>query len=366
MKKISYSVVGDDYDIKDPIKLLAQKEAQATGANLRRHGFEEVSATRGESAYVWRQGDIYMASVVEGLGTKNLVADAMKEITGWSYYDVVGYDTVATVVNDLISVGARPLVVHAYWAIEDNSWLLDEGRMRDLINGWRSACDLAGASWGGGETATLKGIVMKNTAEFGGSAVGIIEKKRLVTDKGLAAGDRILFLRSNGINANGISLARAVGAKTGLGYAAKLPSGVMFGEAILKRTNIYAGVVSALQEAGIEIHYLSNLTGHGLRKVMRAKREFTYMLENVFEPQEEFGFIQKEAGLAEKEMYETYNMGQDYAIFLRERDVAEAIEIIGKTGFGVLDAGYICEGERKVVLEQKGIVLEGDSLKLKG
>ena len=68
---------------------------------------------------------IYMASVIEGLGTKNLVADAMREITSKTYYDVIAHDTVATILNDLITVGAKPLLIHAYWAVADNSWLED-------------------------------------------------------------------------------------------------------------------------------------------------------------------------------------------------------------------------------------------------
>src|SRR5438105_1232457 len=120
--KITYSQVGDDYSTKDPIKKLAQNSAAETGKNLKGR-FEEISETRGESAYVWKQGDIYMASMVEGLGTKSLVADETRKITGKTYYDCVAHDTIAYIVNDLISVGAKPLVIHAYWAVEDNSWL---------------------------------------------------------------------------------------------------------------------------------------------------------------------------------------------------------------------------------------------------
>src|SRR5258708_197583 len=107
-QKITYSQVGDNYDTKDPIKVLAQTAASSTGWNLLQHGFTEVSDSRGESAYVWKQGNIYMASVTEGLGTKNLIADGTREFSGKTYYDVIGHDTVATIINDLITVGAKP------------------------------------------------------------------------------------------------------------------------------------------------------------------------------------------------------------------------------------------------------------------
>ncbi len=365
-KKITYSEVGDNYETKDPIKKLTQEAARQTGKNLFKHGFSEISDTRGESAYVWQQGNIMMASVVEGLGTKNLIADEMRKITAKTYYDVIGHDTVATVINDLITVGAKPLTIHAYWAIEDNDWLQDKKRMTDLINGWKDACNLAEASWGGGETATMKQIVIPGTSELAGSAIGIItSKNNLVISKNLKSNDRIILLKSNGVNANGISLTRAVAKKLPKGYATKLSDGIMYGDALLTKTNIYAKLIQDLLEANINIHYLSNITGHGLRKIMRAKEDFTYMIEKIVEPQEVFNFIQKHAGLSDEEMYGTYNMGMDYAIFLSEKDVKKAQEIITKNGFESLNAGYIKKGERQVVIEPKKVVFKSDTLNLR-
>ena len=210
-KKITYSQSGVNYKDIDPIKKLAQEAGRATSKNLILHGFSEIADSRGESAYVWKQGNTYMASVIEGLGTKNLVADEMRKITGKSYYDIIAHDTVATIINDLITVGAAPLVLHAYWAVGESSFLTDTQRMTDFITGWKKACDNASVSWGGGETPTLRGIVVPGTIDLGGSAIGIIKpKKRLITDSKLEIGDRILLIKSNGINANGLSLARAV------------------------------------------------------------------------------------------------------------------------------------------------------------
>lgn len=365
-QKIRYEQVGDNYETKDPVKKLFQEAARATGNNLQQHGFEEIADTRGESAYVWQQNDVYMASVIEGLGTKNLIADGMREIAGKTYYDVIGHDTIATIINDLVTVGAKPLVIHAYWAIGDNAWLQDQERMKDLISGWKNACDLAGASWGGGETATMKQIVIPGTAEFAGSAIGIIQpKERLITDKKLQSGDRILFLKSNGVNANGISLTRAIAKKLPKGYATKLPNGQMYGEALLTKTNIYAKLIQALLTGGVDIHYISNITGHGMRKVMRARGNFTYVIEEIFEPQEVFLFIQKHANLSDEEMYGTYNMGQDYAIFIPEKDIEKAQDIATENGLESLNAGYIEEGERQVMIQPKNLVYKSETLDLR-
>lgn len=364
--KITYSKVGDNYETKDPIKKLAQAEAKKTGENLKKNGFSEVVSSRGESAYVWEQGSVYMASVVEGLGTKNLVADGTRKITGKTYYDIIGHDTVATIINDLISVGATPLTLHAYWAIENNDWLQDAARMKDLVAGWKSACDLAGVSWGGGETPTLKGIVQPGTVELGGSAVGIIKpKSRLITDQKLATGDKILLLKSTGINANGLSLARAVAKKLPQGYATKLSNGQLYGEAVLNRTNIYAKLLQKLLDGGVEIHYVSNITGHGLRKIMRARQNFSYVLEKVFEPQPVFAFIQKQANLTDEEMYQTFNMGQDYVLFVSKNDVTKTLKIIEQRGFSGIEAGQVFRGAREVQIRQKKIVFASESLDLR-
>jgi phosphoribosylformylglycinamidine cyclo-ligase len=365
-KKITYSQVGDNYETKDPIKKLFQESARATGKNLLAHKFSEISDTRGESAYVWKQGDILMASVIEGLGTKNLIADGMRKTTNKTYYDVVAHDTVATVINDLITVGATPLVLHAYWAIEDNDWLYDKERMTDLITGWKKACDLAGVSWGGGETATMKQIVVKEVAEFGGSAVGIINSSiNLITDKKLKIGDRIILVKSNGVNANGISLTRAIAKKLPMGYSTKLPNGKMYGEALLTKSNIYAKLVQDLQKAGVDIHYISNITGHGLRKIMRARPKFTYLIEKIFAPQEIFNFIQKHAGLNDDEMYQTYNMGMDYAIFVGQKDVKKTLKIVQKNKLIAIDAGIVQSGEKQVIIKPKNLTFKGDTLDLR-
>lgn len=364
--KITYSQVGDNYSTKDPIKKVAQTAAAQTAKNLEARGYNEISDSRGESAFIWQiDPSNFMASVIEGLGTKNLIADEMRKVTGKTYYDIIAHDTVATIINDLVTSGAKPLVLHAYWAIEDNSWLQDEKRMSDLIRGWKEACDLSGVAWGGGETPTLKGIIEPGTVDLGGSATGIIDSpERLILTGNLQKGDRILFLKSAGINANGVSLARAVAKNLPQGYATKLPGDRTYGEALLTKTNIYAKLVQDLLDKGVKIHYISNITGHGLRKVMRDPSDFLYVIEKVYPTPELFSFIQKHANLSDSEMYGTYNMGQDYALFLPAGDVEKAQSVISENGFESLDAGYLEEGERKVIIKQKDVIFESETLDL--
>jgi phosphoribosylformylglycinamidine cyclo-ligase len=110
-----------NYSELDPFKIAAQKAAADTAHNLGTFGYEEVADSRGESAYVWDEGDKYGAATPEGLGTKNLVADRMRQLTGRSNYDNVAQDTVAMIVNDLITVGALPKVVLSHWSVAESA-----------------------------------------------------------------------------------------------------------------------------------------------------------------------------------------------------------------------------------------------------
>ena len=365
-RKITYSQSGVNYEDLDPAKKLALAAARSTAIHLKDFGFEEIEDTRGEAAFVWNQGKVLMAAVTESLGTKNLVADAMRPITNRTYYKIIGYDSVASIVNDLSSVGAKPLVVHAFWAVGDSGWFNDIQRIKDLVSGWKQACDDAKATWGGGETPSYNNIVIKEVIALGGSSVGIIKsKKRLITETKLREKDRIILIKSSGINANGISLTRALAKKLPKGYKEKLPSGKLFGDAILTKTNIYAQLIQSLLDQKINIHYISNITGHGLRKIMRAKQNFTYVIEKIFDPQEIFLFIQKHANLNDYEMYQTYNMGQDYALFIPEKDVQKAQKTITKNKFQSINAGYIEKGARQVVIKSKNIVYKSETLNLR-
>lgn len=363
-RKINYYKIVD-YDVADPAKVLAQKEGRATLDNMP-FGFSEVEGTRGESAYVFDMGDSYGALVQEGLGTKSLIAQSIYNETGKSYFSGVAKDTVAAIINDLISVGATPVVSNAYWSSSSYKWLEDKGLTQDFIQGWRAACDEARVVWGGGETQALSGIIKEGALEFAGSAFGVIKNKsRLISENKLAAGDAIILIESSGVHANGISLARQIADKIDGGYSAKLSDGRTFGEALLTPTHIYAKVIDLLFEAGCDIHYLSNITGHGWRKIMRASKEFIYEISEIPTPQSEFDFIAKQSGNDEKEMYGNYNMGAGYAVYLAKSDAEKAQDVIKESGFKSLRAGYVKPGKKQLKILPRNITFDGSSLEVR-
>jgi phosphoribosylformylglycinamidine cyclo-ligase len=114
---------------------------------------------RGESAYLIEAEDHFLAHVEEGLGTKNLVADAVQAESGRCHYRAIGIDTVATIANDLVTCGALPIAVAMHAAVGDSGWFADENRAQELVRGFAEGCRAAGAVWGGGETPALRGMI---------------------------------------------------------------------------------------------------------------------------------------------------------------------------------------------------------------
>src|ERR1700722_16458692 len=159
MSSLTYESSGVDYGPLDEFKRACQRAAASTSGALAQHGFSEPAGIRGESAYLIESSDEFLAHVEEGLGTKNLVADAMLELTGKSYYVNIGIDTVATFVNDLVTTGALPISIAMHAAVGDTAWFDNAARAEDLARGFAEGCLRAGAVWGGGETPALKGIV---------------------------------------------------------------------------------------------------------------------------------------------------------------------------------------------------------------
>ena len=387
---MTYEESGVDYDRIDPLKVLAQKAARTTGTNLDGTGAREVPASRGESAYVMDIGDAYLASITECLGTKALVADEMREASSASvssqeteeleasegsqtsdasrrtWYDHIAQDTIATAVNDLITVGARPLSIHAYWAAGSSDWFDDVERMNDLVAGWKAACDVLGVAWGGGETPCLTGVVEEGAIDLAASCVGIIRpKSRLTLGEDLSVGDAIILLESSGIHANGLTLARKLAERLPEGYATLLPGGRSYGEALLDPTVLYPTVTEAAFRAGIGLRYIANITGHGWRKIMRHPGRFTYRITEVPPVPEVLQFMVDETRQTAEEAYGSLNMGAGFALFVRPEDGDAAVACAEAEGIRAWVAGVVEDGPRQVVIESLDVTLAGESLALR-
>jgi len=363
---LSYEQAGVKYDLIDPLKVAAQRAAAATGAHLAAHGFAEVEASRGESAYVVDVGPFYLASIVECLGTKTLVADEMQRLTGRSFFDAIAQDTIAMAVNDLVTVGATPLVVQAYWAAGGSEWFTDAGRAQALVAGWKRACDTCGVAWGGGETPALAGIVEAGRIDLAAACTGLVNpKERLSLGERLGPGDVIVLLGSSGIHANGLSLARKLLSRLLQGYLTEVAPGLGYGEALLAPTVLYSPVTEALWAAGVRVHYAANITGHGWRKLLRHPKPFTYRIHTVPPVPPVLRFIQQQAGQDDAEAYGTLNMGAGFALFLPAADAERAVAVAQRCGVPAWVAGHVEAGAKRLLIEPLGVEYSGDALQLR-
>jgi phosphoribosylformylglycinamidine cyclo-ligase len=284
-------------------------------------------------------------------------------VPGRSFYDHLAQDTVAMIVNDMVTLGALPLAVAMHLGVGSSEWFKDDRRAGDLVDGWRRACELARCAWGGGETPTLSGVVEPSAVVLAGSAIGIIKPKEKMIRANIRAGDAIVVFESSGIHANGLTLARAVAGRAANGYLTPLADGRPYGEALLDPTHIYVGVVEDCLNRGVEVHYGVNVTGHGWRKLMRASDPFAYVIDVIPPPQPVFDFMQSVGNIDDAEAYGNFNMGAGFAVYVPEKDVPVVLDVAKPFPFRALRAGQVEKNATKrVVIRPKGLEYSADSL----
>ena len=171
-------------------------------------------------------------------------------------------------------------------------------------------------------------------------------------------------MASSGLHANGSSLARRVAAELSDGYRTPLPSGRTFGEALLDRTPIYAALVRTLLESSVELHYLSHITGHGLLKLMRPRRELTYTLTRLPEVPEVLAFLVQRTEMSPAAAYSTFNMGCGFAVYCAHGSGEEVVAAAAELGLSARVAGAVEDGPRRVVLEEIDVVFESGDMDL--
>lgn len=368
----SYRDAGIDYETLDAGKRDALTAALATSPLLAAHGGLAVDASRGEPAFVFELDGRTFGFVLEGLGTKSVIARQVAQASGdvgsaagAAGFAAVAQDTVAAIVNDLVCVGALPLVVNAYFATGDSGWYGNEAWHAALVDGWRRACEEAGATWGGGESPSLPGLVGSEDIELAGCAIGALpEGSRALLSDALAPGDEIVLVASSGLHANGSSLARMLADRLPDGYATALPSGRSFGEALLDPSVIYVRLVAELLRARVPVSYCSHITGHGLLKLMRPDRRLTYRIRQLPPVPEVLAFMVDQAGMDAAEAYRTFNMGAGFAVYTGAGTGERVAEIARSLGYDALVAGIVEDGPRQVVIEPVGVTYADQDMDL--
>src|SRR6266851_3155145 len=263
-------------------------------------------------------GGIGLAICTDGVGSKSIIAQMMK------LYDTIGIDCVAMNVNDAICVGARPISMVDYIAIENS----DAEILGAIAIGLAASAKEAGISISGGEIAPLKDVV--RGFDLVGMAVGIVPLDRIITGQDLVPGDVIIGLESSGIHSNGLTLARHVffeRAKLSIDHV--FPElGVALGEELLRPTLIY---VPEILEIISNIHTakaLINITGDGLLNLPRVDATVGFLIDDLPPVPPIFVLIQQCGAVTRGEMFEVYNMGVGFCVLVDEKDADATLSIL--------------------------------------
>lgn len=240
--------------------------------------------------------DYALALHADGVGTKVLVAEALHK------YDTVGIDCVAMNVNDVICLGAEPLALVNYLALEKPRPRL----VADIMHGLQRGAREAGVAVVSGETAVMPDVI--NGFDLAATVIGIVRKDRIITGEQTEPGDVILGLRSSGIHSNGLTLARKILLQ------GKPESGTL--RELLRPTRIYVNVISKLLSSGVEVHGLAHITGGAYSKLRRIglRAKVGFQLGNLPDPPWIFKSIQNRGHVSDREMFRTFNMGIGFLI----------------------------------------------------
>jgi phosphoribosylformylglycinamidine cyclo-ligase len=283
-----------------------------------------------------------LALSADGVGTKILVARAMNK------YDTIGIDLVAMNANDVICVGAEPLVLLDYLAIDEP----DPSITGEIAKGLAKGAEMANISIPGGELATLPEMV--KGFDLAGLIVGMVEMDKIITGEKVAPGDVVIGLESSGIHSNGLTLARKVILEH-YSIDEEIFPGRTAGEELLEPTKIYVReVMRCLAEA--DVHGLANITGGGLANLTRITRH-GYYLDALPEPPRIFQLIQELGKVPEHEMYRTFNMGVGFCIVTSEEESEKIIDICKRHSTRAQVIGRVVEGENVVKIADKSFTL---------
>ncbi|MBI2579300.1 MAG: hypothetical protein HYW27_00175 [Candidatus Aenigmarchaeota archaeon] len=357
-----------DYARLDPVKRQAMSAFEDTMGNTERLGIRVMPVGGTAAVFDFLDYDFMLGFNVEGLGTKNMIADRMYEdMARQGYprpervYEFVGQDAAMMSAMDLVSMGADPFGYGDFLTAGSDDWFRDERRNQALLAGFRAGAMEAGFAIPCGETPVLKGIVHPGTLVLEGASVGIIRpKSRFNYGQNIQAGDTIYGLPSYGPNANGISKIRDIAnALLPEGYFKKLPDGRTLGEAALVPTPVYVRPVIDMFDK-VDVHFVSPITGHGWEKVGRARGNFVYVVDNLPEPPAVFNFLIREGerhgfDVSDRENYYVWNMGTSAAIIAPEESEDPMREIATEHGRDLQILGHVEEGERAVKLTQNNV-----------
>jgi phosphoribosylformylglycinamidine cyclo-ligase len=304
--------------------------------------------------------DVAIAISTDGVGSKTIVAAELDR------YDTIGFDCVAMNANDVICVGARPIAMVDYLAVNT----LDPRRSDDVLRGLGAAAKEAAMAIPGGELAQLPEVIRPGddrAFDLVGTCVGVLKPSELMTGTDVEAGDAIIGLASSGVHSNGLTLARDVLLnRAGYRLLDEVPRlGCTLGEELLRPTEIYVGAASALREAGVAVHGLTHITGDGLANICRLEAPVGYVIDDLLPPPEVFALIQDAGAVSDAEMYRVFNMGIGFVAVVAQRDADRTVQTLRNAGYESQQIGTVSDEAGVVRIEAvslAGGLSDGDAV----
>ncbi len=297
-----------------------------------------------------------LALATDTIGTKALVAQALGK------FDTAGIDCVAMNANDIVCVGAEPIAMVDCMLVEE----MDEAFLAEIAVGLREGARRARISIPGGETARvpemLRGARPGRAFDLGGTCAGLVERDRILTGVGVAAGDALVGFASSGIHSNGFTLARRTFREAGWEFGRHVEEfGRTLGEELLEPTAMYVDLAMSLLRE-LDVRALFHITGGGFLNLRRLEAEAGFTIEALPPVPAIFGVIQHLASLDDAAMYAEYNMGAGFCAVVPEAEADQAIAL-GKTcGIeGWRLGAATASAAREVTIHAGGVHLRGTS-----
>jgi phosphoribosylformylglycinamidine cyclo-ligase len=294
-----------------------------------------------------------VALATDSVGSKVIVAEQAGR------FDTIGIDCVAMNVNDLICVGAEPLALLDYVAVER----ADEGLLGALGEGLRAGAELAGVEIPGGEVCQLPEVIRGHPSPNGfdlvGSAFGTVALDRIVDGSDCRPGDALVGLPASGVHSNGLTLARRALSELAFEDAPEELAGATVADALLEPTVIYVRAIVELLQSDLPVHGLAHITGGGLLNLLRLGSGVGYEISAPLPVTPVFELIASQGGVAAAEMWEVFNMGCGFCVMVPADRAEETVELLSRHHPGAAVIGQLTAEAGIVSLP--GIGLVGDS-----
>ncbi len=285
-----------------------------------------------------------LVSGTDGVGTKLKLAFLLDK------HDTIGIDCVAMCVNDIACAGGEPLFFLDYIACGKN----EPEKIATIVSGVAEGCKQSGAALIGGETAEMPGFYPVDEYDLAGFAVGVVDKKDLITGQDIKPGDTLIGIASSGVHSNGFSLVRKVIKMTAEALNTYYDSlGETLGEALLAPTKIYVKTLKNIKDAGVKIKGCSHITGGGFyENIPRMLPEGirAVVKKDSYEVPPIFNMLSKDGDIAEQMMYNTFNMGIGMVLAVASEDTETVMKAIEAAGEKAYIIGETQAGEKGVTL----------------